>query len=100
MRPSWCVLTSTLTFTSRPNHFSTGTKRNTHNLTDETRKKNRRSRRCECPMYCVASKSTSDLWELTVRNGEHNHEPYEPPASKSKKKRQFHTPPPLMLHGD
>lgn len=62
----------------------TGIKRNTHNLTPETRKKNRRSRRCECPMHCAANKTTSDLWELTVRNGEHNHGPYEPPPKKKK----------------
>lgn len=61
-----------------------GTKRNTHNLTEETRKKNRRSRRCECPMYCVASKNAGGLWELSVRHSEHNHEPYEPPVKKKK----------------
>lgn len=61
-----------------------GTKRNTHNLTPETRKKNRRSRRCECPMYCVAVKQQNDLWELNTRNHEHNHGPYEPPQAKKK----------------
>ncbi|KAL9051242.1 MAG: hypothetical protein Q9162_006131 [Coniocarpon cinnabarinum] len=61
-----------------------GTKRNTHNLTTETRKKNRRSRRCECPMYCVASKQGQGLWELTVRHGEHNHPPYEATPKKKK----------------
>lgn len=61
-----------------------GTKRNTHNLTPETRKKNRRSRRCECPMYCVALKQQNDLWELQTRNSEHNHGPLEPPQPKKK----------------
>jgi hypothetical protein len=61
-----------------------GVKRNTHNLTPETRKKNRRSRRCECPMFATAVKSTSDLWELVVKNPGHNHGPYEPPPKKKK----------------
>lgn len=63
---------------------ATGTKRNTHNLTPETRKKNRRSRRCECPMYCVATKGANDLWELQTRQSEHNHGPYEAPLPKKK----------------
>lgn len=61
-----------------------GTKRNTHNLTEETRKKNRRSRRCECPMFCVASKTGGGLWELSVRNPEHNHGPYEATPKRKK----------------
>lgn len=61
-----------------------GTKRNTHNLTEETRKKNRRSRRCECPMFCVASKANGGLWELSIRNSEHNHGPAEPTPKKKK----------------
>lgn len=69
----------------------TGTKRNTHNLTEETRKKNRRSRRCECPMFCVASRNPSGLWELNVRNAEHNHGPYEP-ESAVKRKRSMSQP--------
>ena len=75
-----CSLLCYLMFLTR----RTGTKRNTHNLTEETRKKNRRSRRCECPMYCVASKQTAGLWELTIRNGEHNHSPYEQTPKKRK----------------
>ncbi|KAI9721856.1 MAG: hypothetical protein M1828_004951 [Chrysothrix sp. TS-e1954] len=55
-----------------------GIKRNTHNLTEETRKKNRRSRRCECPMYCVATKTGGGLWEFFVRNADHNHGPNQP----------------------
>ena len=39
-------------------------------------------------MYCVASKQTGgQLWELTVRNGEHNHPPYEQTPKKKKSKR-------------
>jgi len=59
-----------------------GVKRNTHNLTPETRKKNRRSRRCECPMYALAIKTTTDLWELVVKNPSHNHGPYEAPPKR------------------
>jgi len=35
-------------------------------------------------MYCVASKTTPGLWELSVRHPDHNHEPYEPPVKKKK----------------
>lgn len=43
-------------------------------------------------MFCVATRTASLLWELSVRNHEHNHGPYEPTTSAKKRKSMHHTP--------
>lgn len=35
-------------------------------------------------MFCVASKTQQEMWELSTRHADHNHTPYEPPAPKKK----------------
>lgn len=50
----------------------TGERRNTHHITASTRRRERGSRRNNCPFLVVGRRSTG-IWGLTVRVGHHNH---------------------------
>lgn len=50
-----------------------GNYRNRLNLTDETRQRRTGSRLIGCPFELVGGKNNEGMWELKVKNGEHNH---------------------------
>ncbi len=49
-----------------------GTIRNCHNITNETQRRLRGSRRRNCP-FLVVGRCKDEVWTLRVRNGRHNH---------------------------
>lgn len=51
-----------------------GTYRNRRNVEEMKRKRKASSRLINCPFQAIGKKD-DDVWVLTVRNGEHNHEP-------------------------
>ncbi|KAF1991837.1 hypothetical protein K402DRAFT_70933 [Aulographum hederae CBS 113979] len=58
-----------------------GRYKNTHKVTDETRSRNRRSKKCDCKMYIegrLVDVGGYKMWRLNVMNGEHNHEGQDP----------------------